>query len=401
MPAATPQMTRENDDTAILPHDWQSVKLREICELNPRRPAISRADDALTTFVPMPAVAEAGKGIAKLQLRPFREVRKGYTYFGEGDVLFAKITPCMENGKHAIARGLTDGIGFGSTEFHVLRAGTRVTPVWIHFFISQPEVIQNATAHFTGAVGQQRVPEEYLAELDFPLPPLIEQQRITARLRVELEAVAQARAAVQAQTETLEMLSHAVLRESLSNGNTQPVRFAECLREVTEGIGDDWRKYPVLGATRAGLAPAKEGVGKNPGRYKPVRAGTIFYNPMRILLGSIAMLDEEDTPGITSPDYVVMTAVEGRLNARWFYHWFRSRYGAEFIKSMTRGAVRERLMFRRLAPATLVLPDWKHQETAAGQFAEIKAAKAKLAKKRETLDHVPAALLREAFRGEH
>jgi type I restriction enzyme S subunit len=240
---------------------------------------------------------------------------------------------------------------------------------------------------------------QVLREELIPLPPLEEQWRIEGRLREQLDALAQARAAVQAQTETLATLIHAVLRESLSNGNTQPVRFADCLREVTEGIGEDWRRYPVLGATRSGLAPAKESVGKNPGRYKPVRAGTIFYNPMRILLGSIAMIDEGDEPGITSPDYVVMTAIEGRLNARWFYLWFRSRYGAEFIKSMTRGAVRERLMFRRLAPATLVLPDWRQQQAAAGQFAEIKRMKALLAQELEALDRLPAALLREAFNG--
>jgi type I restriction enzyme S subunit len=240
---------------------------------------------------------------------------------------------------------------------------------------------------------------EHLANLRIELPPLAEQQSIAGLLREQLAAVAQARTAVQAQTETLDTLSHCVLRESLSDGTTQPVRFADCLREITEGVGDDWQKYPVLGATRGGLAPAKEPVGKNPGRYKPVRPGTIFYNPMRILLGSIAMIDEDDAPGITSPDYVVMAAIEARLNARWFYHWFRSRYGAEFIKSMTRGAVRERLMFRRLAPASIVLPDLRRQQAAADQFAEVKRAKARLTEKLTAIDHLPAALLREAFNG--
>jgi type I restriction enzyme S subunit len=347
----------------------------------------------------MPAVSESGRGITKPQLRPFREIRKGYTWFVEGDVLFAKITPCMENGKHAIARDLTDGIGFGSTEFHVCRPGATTIPEWIHFFLLQPWVIQNARANFTGAVGQQRVPEAYLAELELPFPPLSEQRRIAARLHEQLADVAQARAAVQAQNETLDIFAHAVLRQSLSNGNGQKVRFSECLREVTVGIGEEWQQYPVLGATRAGLAPAKESVGKNPGRYKPVREGTIFYNPMRILLGSIAMVDEGDQPGITSPDYVVMNSIEDRLNPRWFYHWFRSRYGVEFIKSMTRGAVRERLMFRRLAPVSIVLPDLKRQEAAARQFAEIRKAKANLAEKLDTLERIPAALLREAFNG--
>lgn len=238
-----------------------------------------------------------------------------------------------------------------------------------------------------------------VAAMEVPMPEPSEQRRIAARLCEQLAAVAEASAAVQAQSEALDTLIHAVLRESLRNGSAKSARFTDCLHEVTEGIGDDWSKYPVLGATRSGLAPAKEAVGKNPGRYKPVRPGTIFYNPMRILLGSIAMLDKDDAPGITSPDYVVMKAVEGRLSARWFYHWFRSRYGAEFIKSMTRGAVRERLMFKRLAPASLAVPDFKRQQAAAVQFAEIKKAKAKLAEKQDALDHLTPALLREAFAG--
>jgi type I restriction enzyme S subunit len=238
-----------------------------------------------------------------------------------------------------------------------------------------------------------------MAKITLPWPSQSLRRRIAARLDEQLAAVAEARAALQAQTETLDTLTHAVIRESLSNGKAQPSRFADCLHEVTQGIGDDWRGYPVLGATRAGLAPAKEAVGKSPGRYKPVHPGTIFYNPMRILLGSIAMLDEGDKPGITSPDYVVMTAVPGRLSPRWFYYWFRSRYGAEFIKSMTRGAVRERLMFKRLAPTTLLLPEWRRQQAADTQLAAITQAKARLADKLAALDHLPAALLRQAFAG--
>ena len=80
----------------------------------------------------MSAVEDGGRGVQRSQLRPFGEVKKGYTYFGEGDILFAKITPCMQNGKHAIARDLADGLGFGSTEFHVVRAGSEVIPGWVH-----------------------------------------------------------------------------------------------------------------------------------------------------------------------------------------------------------------------------------------------------------------------------
>jgi type I restriction enzyme S subunit len=90
-----------------LPEGWRMLRLGEVCELNPRRPPdIARVDGDLTTFVPMQAVDERLGSICSSELRPFAQVRKGYTYFAEGDVLFAKITPCMQNGKHAIARDL-------------------------------------------------------------------------------------------------------------------------------------------------------------------------------------------------------------------------------------------------------------------------------------------------------
>jgi len=120
-----------------MPPGWRRIKLAQICELNPRRPPIEREAEALTTFIPMSAMSENGGGITATAKRPFREVKKGYTYFADGDVLFAKITPCMENGKHTIARNLVDGFGFGSTEFHVLRPGRSVVSEWIHFCLIQ------------------------------------------------------------------------------------------------------------------------------------------------------------------------------------------------------------------------------------------------------------------------
>src|SRR5438132_866179 len=95
-----------------LPEGWRWVRLGEVCEINPRRPVgFSRPEDAPTTFVPMPAVDDREGIIARPEIKPYSAVRRGYTYFAEGDVLFAKITPCMQNGKHAIACDLTGGVG--------------------------------------------------------------------------------------------------------------------------------------------------------------------------------------------------------------------------------------------------------------------------------------------------
>ena len=91
-------------------------------------------------------------------------------------------------------------------------------------------------------------------------------------------------------------------------------KLTDCLSEVAEGVGLSWKSYRVLGATREGLALAKEPVGKKPERYKLVEPGTIFYNPMRILIGSIAFVDENEEPGITSPDYVVFKTKPGVIH---------------------------------------------------------------------------------------
>lgn len=175
-----------------------------------------------------------------------------------------------------------------------------------------------------------------------------------------------------------------------------PYKFADLVDEVSRGIGNDWAKYPVYGATRDGLAIAKERVGKAPGRYKPVTPGTIFYNPMRILIGSIAMLDDDDPPGITSPDYVVMKPKDGLLDYRWFYHWFRSPFGQHFIASLARGAVRERILFNRLAAATLAIPDYRHQVRASKVLREVRVLRRSTEKQLTEIDSLAQAAIRSS-----
>lgn len=175
------------------------------------------------------------------------------------------------------------------------------------------------------------------------------------------------------------------------------IALSECLDEVTEGVGSQWSSFRVVGATRSGIARAKESVGQHPDRYKLVQPGTIFYNPMRILLGSIALLDDGEAPGITSPDYVVFRTRSGLLHHRWFYYWLRSAEGAAFIRALTRGAVRERMLFRRLAAARIVAPSWNRQLAFAREILVVEGARAAAAVQREAAKAIPTACLRAAF----
>jgi len=163
--------------------NWPTKKLREIAILNPKKQEVnSLSDNLLVSFVPMSAVDEITQTIKEYEFRRLSSVKKGYTYFKEGDILFAKITPCMENGKVAIAKNLKNGIGFGSTEFHVLRPRDKVLAEWIFYIVGSHAFREEAERHMTGTAGQQRVPIGFLEDAKIPLPPLSEQKKIVAYL---------------------------------------------------------------------------------------------------------------------------------------------------------------------------------------------------------------------------
>jgi type I restriction enzyme, S subunit len=167
-----------------LPKTWRLVRLSMVCEINPPLLGNERPNpETLVSFVPMAAVDEVAGKITRIETRAFREVSKGFTPFRENDVLFAKITPSMENGKAAIATELENGLGFGSTEFHVLRTTEHLSPEYLYYFVRQPRFRERARAAFVGSAGQQRVPRDFLERVQLPLPPLTEQQRIVAILQ--------------------------------------------------------------------------------------------------------------------------------------------------------------------------------------------------------------------------
>lgn len=209
-------------------------------------------------------------------------------------------------------------------------------------------------------------------------------------------ALNDATAAARLQKSEIDRLIDSIVFSSLKR-TTKTLQIGDALCEVKNGIGDTWSQFPVLGATRSGLAPAKERPGKHAGRYKPVTAGTVFYNPMRILIGSIAFVDDDDEQGITSPDYVVLQGRPDVVDSRWFYYWLRSPLGERCIQSLARGAVRERMLFNRLAEGEIELPDYETQVKASKALAQIKPMRAAIRKQIEELELMPQKLLAQVF----
>ncbi len=154
--------------------------LGECCIINPRKANVTLMDNDKVSFVPMQSVSENGY-LQDVNAEDYAKVKKGFTYFENNDVLFAKITPCMENGKGAIAQGLTNGIGMGSTEFHVLRpVQGKSNPYWLLALTRMPIFRERASKNMSGTGGQKRVPVTFLEEFKIGLPPIEEQEKFEA-----------------------------------------------------------------------------------------------------------------------------------------------------------------------------------------------------------------------------
>ncbi|MCL9646863.1 restriction endonuclease subunit S [Pantoea eucrina] len=161
--------------------NWPMVKLGDVCTINPRLPKNANPEQEVT-FLAMAAVSEKGE-ISSQETRILHETKKGFTYFERGDVLLAKITPCFENGKATLTNNLNTQIGFGSTEFHVLRAiPDLILPEFIFYLIWNERFRLSAAKEMTGSAGQKRVSADYLKEYKFYLPSIFEQEKIVSAL---------------------------------------------------------------------------------------------------------------------------------------------------------------------------------------------------------------------------
>ena len=175
---------------------WETKRIGEIATIKPPKSEAREcvSADALVSFLPMEDLGIAIKYPEPKQTKRLSDVVGSYTYFAEDDILLAKITPCFENGKLGIAKGLKNGIGFGSSEFIVIRSDSTVSNEWLFHFLSREDFRNEGAQRMGGAVGQQRVPKEFVECYEIPVPPLAEQQRIVGVLDEAFAGLATAQA---------------------------------------------------------------------------------------------------------------------------------------------------------------------------------------------------------------
>jgi type I restriction enzyme S subunit len=171
---------RKDEISYELPKGWEWTRLVNIGFINPRNEI---NDNNEVSFLPMKFIPSKLGEKVKSESRKWKEIKKGFTHFAEGDVAMAKITPCFQNKKSVVMRDLINGAGAGTTELHIFRhINEQVIPEYILLYLKSPKFIEEGISKMTGSAGQKRVPKTYFSQNPFPLPPLKEQQRIVTKV---------------------------------------------------------------------------------------------------------------------------------------------------------------------------------------------------------------------------
>jgi type I restriction enzyme S subunit len=388
--------------------DWPLRKLGddEVCLLNPKKRDVAKVEDGTpVSFVPMARVDDVSGTMDVSEVKSIGEVRKGYTYFAEGDVVFAKITPCMENGKSAIARNLMNGIGFGTTEFHVLRSGQLTTPEWLHLFVRNREFREEAKKNMHGAAGQQRVPVDFLRESTIPLPPVDEQRRIVAQIEELTRRAEEARNLAAEREAKLDALLQALYSRMIEGVEWKPLKeIASLVRRAVKTKPDG--HYEEMGIRSFGKGTFQKPVltGRQIGnkRIYTIHEGDLVFNNVFAWEKAIAVAKAEDHGRVGSHRFITYVPHEGLATSEFLCHHFLGERGIEDIRAASPGSAgRNRTLgLKKLEKILVPVPEYDEQK----RFAEI--AKRRQLIQLETagiekeLKAFHTALLAKAFGGE-
>lgn len=229
------QENQKNQGSDNVPAGWKWVKLGEVAEVNPKLPNKEGINSSLEVqFLPMKLVEEEINKIHLIETKLFHEVQKGsYTPFIENDIIFAKVTPCMENGKIAITNNLKNGIGYGSSEFHVIRCIGEILNTYIFHYVVQSRFRKEAENQMTGAVGLRRVPKKFLEDYLIPLPPtLAEQHAIVREIESRLSVCDKVEQSIAEALEKAEALRQSILKKAFEGKLLSEAEIAKCKQEA-------------------------------------------------------------------------------------------------------------------------------------------------------------------------
>ncbi len=397
--------------------DWKSQigsttrKLADVAELNPRL-AEKLSADAEVAFVAMAALSADAAEVTAEETRIYADVAKGYTPFASGDVLVAKITPCFENGKIAQAN-LSKQIGFGSTEFHVVRPHPdKLDARYTHHFLRLDRVRVAGERRMTGSGGQRRVPEDYLAELEIPLPPLAEQRRI-AEVLDRAEAL---RAKRRAALDQLDTLTQSLFLDLFGDPVANPKRWPNPTigglltflqygpRFYNEAYSPDGiRIVRITDLNEAGVldysAMPRLTVSDAEREKYALEPGDLIFARTGATVGKVALIQPNDPPSIAGAYFITMR-FQNTVEPLYARAVLTSPSVRAIVTNRSRQAAQQNFSGPGLRQLPMPLPPLALQREFVRQVTAVEAQKTAHRASLSELDALFASLQDRGFRGE-
>ena len=354
---------------------WQTKPIGKVATIKPPKSEARErvAADALVSFLSMEDLGIAVKFPEPKKARKLSDVVGSYTYFAEDDVLLAKITPCFENGKLGIAKGLKNGIGFGSSEFIVLRPYSSITSEWLFYFLSRDNFRSEGAQRMGGAVGQQRVPKEFVESCHIPIPPLSEQQRIVRILDDAFDGLASATANAEQNLRNARALFESHLQSVFIRHGDSPLVPIGDIAEVFDGPHAT-PKTVDAGPVFLGISALQDGkinlgetrhvtpddFRKWTRRVKPQTDDVVFSYETR--LGQAAIIPE-GLECCLGRRMGLVRVNRKRVDPRFFVYQYISPPFRKFLDSKTvRGATVDRIALKEFPSFPISLPSLAEQE---------------------------------------
>lgn len=367
-----------------VPEGWTYYRIKQLGELNPSKSeVIGMAVDTLVTFLPMETIGEFGELDVAKEKR-LKDVVSGYTYLAEGDVFLAKITPCFENGKGAIARGLKNGIGFATTEVIPIRCNELSDSQFIYYVLHAPPFRNIAEGAMYGAGGQKRVADSFVADFKVYVPKKEEQAQIAAFLDHETAKIDRL---IEKQEKLIELFKEkrqAVISHAVTKGLNADAPMKDSGVEWLGEVPEHWEvkaakrvfklecesappnnDYELLSVyTEIGVKPRKDleqkgNKASTTDGYWLVRKGDLVVNKLLAWMGAVGYSEYQ---GVTSPAYDILRPI-GDINSKFYHYLFRNDIAKREFKRWSRGIMemRLRLYFDELGRISMPVPNIDEQ----------------------------------------
>lgn len=381
------------------------AKLGEICLINPK--SCTLRDDTEVSFIPMTKVGEHGEFDAS-EIKNYSEVKKGFTNFQNGDILFAKITPCMENGKGAIAHNMKNGIGFGSTEFHVLRPDTdKITSEWLYYLTTWKAFRKEAERNMTGSAGQKRVPKTFLENYVVNLPDIDTQKSENKILRKVDDFIFLRKQQLAKLDELIKARFVEMFGDPVNNPMNYPKSQLGKVCDVRDGTHDSPEYYDVgyplvtsknvtggkIDLSECNLI-SEDDYKKICERSKVDRGDIIM--PMIGTVGKPVIVNTEPMFAIKNVALIKFTP-DSLVTNIYIKTLLESDYFDRAVLDKIRGGTQKFIALGDIRKLEIILPDLKHQQCFSTFVERVNQQKQTVQQSLEKLELMKKALMQEYF----